>query len=65
MPEIDSLIQKYLHGETSEAENQQLHQWIHESPENEKHFFPRSRAVISRGLKKVIPYFYASSVITF
>ena len=24
---------------------------------------PRSRAIVSRGLKKVIPYFYASSVI--
>lgn len=39
MPEIDSLIQKYLQKETTEAEEQQLYQWIHESPENEKHFF--------------------------
>lgn len=39
MPEIDSLIQKYLQEETTEAEDQQLHQWIHESQENEKRFF--------------------------
>jgi hypothetical protein len=26
---------------------------------------PRSRAIVSRGLKKVIPYFYASSVIAY
>jgi len=39
MPEIDILIQKYLQGETTEAEDLQLHQWIHESPENEKRFF--------------------------
>jgi transmembrane sensor len=39
MPEIDILIQKYLQKETTEAEDQQLHQWIHESPENEKRFF--------------------------
>ena len=39
MSDIDILIQKHLQGETSEAEDQQLHQWIHESPENEKHFF--------------------------
>jgi transmembrane sensor len=39
MPEIDILIQKYLQDDTSEAENQQLLQWIHESPENEKRFF--------------------------
>jgi transposase len=28
-------------------------------------FHPRSRAIVSRGLKKVIPYFYASSVIAY
>jgi len=39
MPEIDNLIQKYLQGGSSEAEDQLLHQWIHESPENEKRFF--------------------------
>jgi len=39
MIEIDSLIQKYLHKETTDAEEQQLYQWIHESPENEKRFF--------------------------
>ncbi len=39
MIEIDTLIQKYLQKETTEAEEQQLYQWIHESPENEKRFF--------------------------
>jgi ferric-dicitrate binding protein FerR (iron transport regulator) len=39
MPEIDSLIQKYLQKETNDVEDQLLHQWIHESPENEKRFF--------------------------
>jgi len=39
MPEIDTLIIKFLQGGTSDAEDQQLHQWIHKSPENEKHFF--------------------------
>jgi ferric-dicitrate binding protein FerR (iron transport regulator) len=39
MIEIDTLIQKYLQKETTDAEEQQLYQWIHESPENEKRFF--------------------------
>ena len=39
MPEIDSIIQKYLHGETSEEENKQLYQWIQQSPENRKRLF--------------------------
>jgi len=39
MPKIDILIQKYLQRETSAVEDQQLHQWIHESPENEKRFY--------------------------
>ncbi|MEI7829116.1 MAG: FecR domain-containing protein [Prolixibacteraceae bacterium] len=39
MPEIDTLIQKYLQDQTTEEENQQLHQWILQSPENEKRFF--------------------------
>lgn len=39
MHEIETLTQKYLQGETSEAENQQLVQWIHESQENKKYFF--------------------------
>ncbi len=36
MTEIDSIIQKYLQGKSSEEENQQLHQWIQQSPENKK-----------------------------
>ena len=39
MPEIKSLIQKYLQDQTTEDENKQLHQWILQSPENEKRFF--------------------------
>jgi ferric-dicitrate binding protein FerR (iron transport regulator) len=39
MPEIESLIQKYLQDQTTEAENKQLHQWMLQSPENEKRFF--------------------------
>ncbi len=39
MTEIDSIIQKYLSGETSEEENRQLLQWIQESPENKKRLF--------------------------
>lgn len=39
MPEIDSIILKYLQGETTEEENQQLFQWIQQSPENKKRLF--------------------------
>lgn len=39
MIEIDSLIQKYLQGNTSEEENQHIYQWIHQSPENNKRLF--------------------------
>lgn len=39
MAEIDSIIQKYLQGKSSEDENQQLHHWIQQSPENKKRLF--------------------------
>lgn len=39
MNDIDSLIQKYLQENTSEEENEQLNQWIRESPENKKQLF--------------------------
>lgn len=39
MSEIDTILQKYLQGETTEVEDQQLHHWIHELPENKKRFF--------------------------
>lgn len=39
MNDTDSLIQKYLQGNTSEEENEQLNQWISESPENRKQLF--------------------------
>lgn len=39
MSEIESIIQKYLQGKTSEEENQQLHQWMLQSPENKKRLF--------------------------
>jgi len=39
MTEIDSIIQKYLQGTSSGDENQQLHQWIKQSPENRKRLF--------------------------
>ncbi|HCY42970.1 MAG TPA: hypothetical protein DHV48_16775 [Prolixibacteraceae bacterium] len=39
MSEIESIIQKYLQGKTSEEENQQLHQWMQQSPENKKRLF--------------------------
>lgn len=39
MFEIDTIIQKYLQGKTSEEENIQLHQWIQQSPENKKRLF--------------------------
>jgi transmembrane sensor len=39
MLEIDTLIQKYLQDQSTEEENKQLHQWMLQSPENEKRFF--------------------------
>lgn len=36
---IDPIIQKYLHGKTTEEEEQQLLLWIHQSPDNEKQLF--------------------------
>ena len=39
MPEIDSIIQKYLQGQTSEEENEHLYTWTKESPENRKRLF--------------------------
>ncbi|MCX6238019.1 MAG: FecR domain-containing protein [Bacteroidia bacterium] len=39
MPEIDSLILKHLQGKTSEEENQQIYQWIQQSPENKRRLF--------------------------
>jgi ferric-dicitrate binding protein FerR (iron transport regulator) len=39
MSEINTIIQKYLQGKTSEEENHQLHQWIQQSPENKKRLF--------------------------
>jgi len=39
MSAIDTIIQKYLQGKTSEEENLQLQQWIRQSPENKKRLF--------------------------
>lgn len=39
MTDIDSIIQIYLHGKSSEEENKQLFRWIQESPENKRRFF--------------------------
>lgn len=39
MTGIDSIIQKYLQGKTSEDENQQLHNWMNQSSENKKRLF--------------------------
>ncbi len=39
MTTIDSLIQKYLQGVTTEEENLLLFEWIKQSPENEKRLF--------------------------
>lgn len=39
MADIDSIIQTYLQGKSSEEENQQLYRWIQESPENKRRFF--------------------------
>jgi len=36
MNEIDSIIQNYLQGKTSEEENQQLYKWVQQTPENKK-----------------------------
>ena len=38
MPDIDSILLKYLQGKTSEEENQQLLQWTQRSIENKKQF---------------------------
>lgn len=39
MSEIETIIQKYIQGKTSEEENQQLQQWMQQSPENKKQLF--------------------------
>jgi transmembrane sensor len=39
MSEIETIIQKYFQGKTSEEENQQLQQWMQQSPENKKRLF--------------------------
>jgi len=39
MPEIDSIILKYLQGKSTEEENQHLYKWVRESPENRKRLF--------------------------
>lgn len=39
MIEIENIISKYLQGNTTEQENEQLLQWIEESEENKKVFF--------------------------
>ena len=39
MAEIDTIIQNYLHGKTTEEENLQLNEWIQQSPENKKRLF--------------------------
>lgn len=39
MTEIDSIIQKYLQGISSEAENRQLDQWLQLAPENRKRLY--------------------------
>jgi len=39
MAEIDSIIQKYIQGKTSEEENKQLYQWVQQSPENKRRLF--------------------------
>lgn len=39
MPEINSIIQKYLQEKTSEEEDQQIYQWIQQSPENKRRLF--------------------------
>ncbi|MEI6141021.1 MAG: FecR domain-containing protein [Mariniphaga sp.] len=50
MPEIESIIQKYLQGQTSEEENQQLHIWSKQSPENKKRLFAEKDVWDSYGL---------------
>ena len=39
MHKINTIIQKYIQGKTTEEENLQLHQWIQQSPENKKRLF--------------------------
>jgi len=39
MSEIETILPKYIQGETTEEENQLLHQWMQESPENKKRLF--------------------------
>jgi ferric-dicitrate binding protein FerR (iron transport regulator) len=51
MPEIDSIIQKYLKGQTSEEENQQLYIWSRQSPENKKWLFADKDIWDSYGLR--------------
>jgi len=51
MTEINSIIQKYLQGNTSEEEEQQLYHWMKESPEHEKRLFAEKDIWDSYGLK--------------
>lgn len=39
MSEIETILPKYIQGKTTEEENQLLHQWMQESPENKKRLF--------------------------
>lgn len=39
MSELEPILPKYFQGKTTEEENQQLHQWMKESPENKKRLF--------------------------
>jgi ferric-dicitrate binding protein FerR (iron transport regulator) len=39
MSDINSIISKYLKGQTSEEENHQLYDWTHHTPENKKRLF--------------------------
>jgi len=39
MSDIDSIINKYVKGTTTEAENNILAEWLHESPENKNRLF--------------------------
>lgn len=39
MSEIDTIIQKYIQGNTSDDENKQLQQWLQESSDNKKRLF--------------------------
>ena len=51
MPEIDSIIQKYLQGQTTEEENQLLYIWSGQSPENKKRLFAEKDVWDSYGLR--------------